>query len=261
MSGAFGAIDAASGGGDELGIAFVERCLFQDKQDVVLNPELEIADGEQETFCLPVSAAPFLFEASGEGLLLLVRLELRQQERMADTDLLPVEGFDHYGRKLGQFQSSSDKRGRFARAGGDLLDGVFRLLQVEKSAESLRLLHRVNVAALEVFNQLRLQRLGIGEVDDADGHGCGLGHLRGAVTPRSGDDLEALLGEWPHKQGRKNPLGADAVGQFLQGCILEDVARVGGGLGKDVEGKVAVLGCGVRVHGGSPCAVGRSGGV
>ena len=244
-----------------MSIALVERCLFEDEQDVVLNPELEIADGEQEALCLPVPAAPFLFEASGEGLLLLVRLELRQQERMADTDLLAVEGFDHDGRKLGQFQSSSDKRGRLSRAGGDLLDGVFWLLQGKQGAESLRLLHRVNVAALEVFNQLRLQHLGIGEVDDANGHGCGFCHLRGAVTPRSCNDLEALLVQRSHKQGRENPLCADTVCQFLQGCILEDMARVGGGLGKDGEGKVAVLGCGVGVHGGSPYAVGRSCGV
>ena len=54
-----------------------------------------------------------------------------------------------------------------------------------------------------------------------------LGHLRGAVTPCSGDDLEAVLGERPHKQGRENALGADALGQFLQGRFLEDAARVG----------------------------------
>jgi hypothetical protein len=78
---------------------------------------------------------------------------------------------------------------------------------------------------------------------------------------RASEAANLCIGEWPHKQGRENPLCADAVGQFFQGCILEDVARVGGGLGKDVEGKVAVFGSGVGVHGGSPCAVGRSCGV
>ena len=53
------------------------------------------------------------------------------------------------------------------------------------------------------------------------------GHLRGAVTPCSGDDLEAVLGERPHKQGRENALGADGLGQFLQGDFLEGAARVG----------------------------------
>ena len=95
---------------------------------------------------------------------------------------------------------------------------------------------------MQVFDQLRLQCFGIGEVDDADGNGCSLGHLRGAITPRSGDDLEALLGEGPNKQGRENSLGADALGKLLEGGILEDAARVGGGLGEDVRGE----GCGIR---------------
>jgi hypothetical protein len=35
-------------------------------------------------------------------------------------------------------------------------------------------------------------------------------HLRGAIAPGSGDDLEVLVGERPHKQGRENALDADA---------------------------------------------------
>jgi hypothetical protein len=38
-------------------------------------------------------------------------------------------------------------------------------------------------------------------------------------------------------------------GEFLEGGILEDAARVGGGLAEDCEGKVAVFGSGIRVHG------------
>ena len=77
----------------------------------------------------------------------------------------------------------------------------------------------------------------------------GFGHLRGAIASGSGDNLEALVGERPHKQGRENALAADALGQFLEGGILKDAARVGGGLGEDGEGKVAVFSRGVRVHG------------
>jgi hypothetical protein len=39
------------------------------------------------------------------------------------------------------------------------------------------------------------------------------------------------------------------IGQLLQGGILEYAARVGGRLGEDAEGKVAVFGSGIRVHG------------
>jgi len=47
----------------------------------------------------------------------------------------------------------------------------------------------------------------------------------------TGDNLEALIGERPHKQGRENALAADAFGQFFEGGILENSAGVGGGLG------------------------------
>ncbi len=62
--------------------------------------------------------APVLFEASGKCLLLLTVLEFRQQEGMADADLLPVEGFDHNGRKLGQLETSSSIRRTLARLCG-----------------------------------------------------------------------------------------------------------------------------------------------
>jgi hypothetical protein len=47
--------------------------------------------GSRMRFGLLASRAPILFEASGECLFLLGGLELRQQERMADADLLAVE--------------------------------------------------------------------------------------------------------------------------------------------------------------------------
>jgi hypothetical protein len=110
----------------------------------------------------------------------------------------------------------------------------------------------MNVPPLQVLDELRLQRLRIREVGDADGNGSGLGKLGCAITPGSGNDLEALLGDGADKQGRKHSLSADALGKLSKGCILEDAAGVGGGLGKDVEGKIAILGCGLRVHGCSP---------
>jgi len=161
---------------------------------------------------------------------------------MADADLLAVEGFNGHCCKLRQLQPLRDIDDRFACLGRDLFDAVLRFFQVEKRLEALRLFHRVNIAALEVFDKLRLQRFGIAEVDDADGHGRGVGHLRGAVTPRSGHDLEAALIQRPHKQGRKNALGADAFGQLLQALFLEDAARVGAGFGEQRERQVAVFG-------------------
>jgi len=180
-----GAIHATPCLWHKLRVPLIERSEFENEQDIRLNPELEIADGEKDASCLLPCPAPILSEASGERLFLLVGLKFGQQERMADADLFTVEGFDHDGRTR-----------------GDLLDAVLRRFQKEQRTEALRLLHRVNVAPHEIFNQLRLQHLGIGEVLDANGHGGDFGHLRGAVTPCAEDDLEAAFTGRPYKQGR-----------------------------------------------------------
>jgi hypothetical protein len=46
-------------------------------------------------------------------------------------------------------------------------------------------------------------------MDDAHRNGDSFGHLRGAVTPRSGYDFKAVFSEWPNKQGRKYALATD----------------------------------------------------
>jgi hypothetical protein len=63
---------------DKLRISRVKRGVFQNKQDVRLNPELKIADGEKDALRLLTARAPILFEASGERLFLLAGLELCQ---------------------------------------------------------------------------------------------------------------------------------------------------------------------------------------
>src|ERR1700679_2472692 len=99
---------------DKLRVPLVERGEFE--EDVALNPELETADREKDAFCLLSAVAPILFEAGSERLFLLVGLELRQQERVTDANLLAVEGFNHDGSKLGQLQPAGHIRGRFARS-------------------------------------------------------------------------------------------------------------------------------------------------
>jgi hypothetical protein len=237
-----GAIEATARRWHKLRVTLVERREFQDKEDVRLYPEMEATDGEKDAFGLLPARAPILFEASGERLFLLCGLELRQQERMADANLLAVESVHDVLRQFGQAEALHHIHRTLARLRGKLLDAVLWLIQVEKRTEALRLFQRVNVAALEVFDQLRLQRFGIGEMPDADGDSGSLGHPRGAVTPCAEDDLEAALIQGTNEQWRENALAADALGQLFQGIVLEGTARVSGGLGKHGEGKVAVLG-------------------
>ena len=96
-----GAVGATASGGDKLRVALVERSIFEDEQDVLLNPELQVADGQQNALGLAVArCAPVLFEASRERLFLLVGWQLRQQAahglRRSHRDRtprpLPVQG-------------------------------------------------------------------------------------------------------------------------------------------------------------------------
>ncbi|WP_263415293.1 hypothetical protein [Terriglobus albidus] len=66
------AINAASGNGDEMSLALVEGSVFEEEQDVRLNPELKIADGQKNASRLLPARAPIFFETSRERLLLLV---------------------------------------------------------------------------------------------------------------------------------------------------------------------------------------------
>jgi len=81
------------------------------------------------------------------------------------ADLLAVESFDDYRCKHGQPQLSADEDDRFSRSGGDLLDGVFRLRQGEKSAEAVGFLHRrdeqVRFKSGTTFLQLLMTRSGM----------------------------------------------------------------------------------------------------
>jgi hypothetical protein len=78
VSGALRAIDAASGGGDKLRVAFVEWRLFQEQKDVMLYPLLQVPNREQDAFGLGSGSVPLLAEAIGECLFLLRGLQFGQ---------------------------------------------------------------------------------------------------------------------------------------------------------------------------------------
>jgi hypothetical protein len=65
------AIDTASGGGNELSIALVEWCLLQEKQDVLFDPMLELANWKQDALRFVPGSAPLFAEAVGKCLFLL----------------------------------------------------------------------------------------------------------------------------------------------------------------------------------------------
>jgi hypothetical protein len=99
----------------------------------------------------------------------------------------------------------------------------------------------VNLGANQVFDKLRLQYFGVAHLLDAHRYGDGFGHLRGAVTPRTGHDLEAVFREWPDKQRREHSLTANAGGEFSKTNIVKDTAGIGLRFVEQSERKLAVF--------------------
>jgi hypothetical protein len=75
----FGAVHTVPGDGDEMSVLLVERSIFEDEQDVLLNPCLQVANGEKNALGLSVgSRSPILAESSLKSFFLLVERQLRQ---------------------------------------------------------------------------------------------------------------------------------------------------------------------------------------
>jgi len=161
MPGPLGTIHTASGDGHKMRVAFVEGSVFEEEQDILLNPHLQAPHGKQDAFGFAVARpAPVFAEASRERLFLLVGRQLRQQERMTDANFVAVEGFDRNRNKINQLQPGGDESRRLPCFRRDLVDGVGGFLQIQKRLETLRLLHWVNVGTNQVLDlSLVLQKL------------------------------------------------------------------------------------------------------
>jgi hypothetical protein len=95
----------SSGDGHKMRVAFVEGSIFEEEQDVLLNPELQAPDGKQNPLRLAVArCAPVFTETSGECLFLLVCWQFGQQESMTDTDFIAIESFDRWWNEVDQFE-------------------------------------------------------------------------------------------------------------------------------------------------------------
>jgi hypothetical protein len=61
-----------------MAVLLVEGRIFENEQDVAINPELKIANRQEDALLFAVATLPVLAKASGECGLLLIWLELRQ---------------------------------------------------------------------------------------------------------------------------------------------------------------------------------------
>jgi hypothetical protein len=66
-----------------LRVAFVERRLFQQQKDGMLNPVLQVPDPKQDALGLGSGSVPLFAEAVGEPLFLLRWLQFSEQQGMA----------------------------------------------------------------------------------------------------------------------------------------------------------------------------------
>lgn len=99
MACALRAIGATASSRHKLRVPLIEGRILEDEEDIGRNPELEIADGQENSRWF-VSVGVDLFEASFECLLLLVGWQLRQQQRMPYPDTIGVERLDRCGCKV-----------------------------------------------------------------------------------------------------------------------------------------------------------------
>ena len=113
---------------------------------------------------------------------------------------------------------------------------------MQYETQSLGLFHRVNLGANQVFDQLCGQGFSVGQVDNPHRHGGNFSHLCGAVTPRTGHDLEAVFREWPDEQRREHTLAANAGGKFSKTNLVKDAAGIGLRFVEQCEQKLAVFG-------------------
>ena len=97
-----------------------------------------------------------------------------------------------------------DRRSGQAEALGQLL--VVHAEAIEVVLEPLGLFDRVEVGALDVFGEGRLEHLLIVEIDHVDGHGRQARIVGGPQTAFAGDELVMVAdGERPAVAGRRVP--------------------------------------------------------
>ena len=240
MPGAFWAVMAGARLGHKRCILFRERRGGEFQKDVVLYPFAQMANGQQDSLRL-AAARIALLPASGKGLFLLSNLKFGQQKSMAQADFVFGECFDRCGRKLGQAKARSNIPGALAAFGRDEFDGILRLLKAQERGEALRLVKRMHVLTLEVFDKLRLQYLSVGHLADAYRHGLFLSHRRATIPAFSENDLKTALRAGANQQRLQYAVFTDAGGEFLHRIFVECLAWVSGGYNQPIERQVAVL--------------------
>ncbi len=160
---------------------------------------------------------------------------------MSHADAVGKKGLGNGWDQLGQFDAPLHIGFALSGAGGNRRQSVGGIVQIQQGTEAERLLQRMNVLALQVFDDLRFDGLGIGQCDHAHRDGIERGEFGGTQPPRPGDDLVFLLFQLAHQKRRENALALEALCQLPEVVFVEAAARVGGRLHQHADGQVAVF--------------------
>src|ERR1700742_723085 len=112
---------------------------------------------------------------------------------------------------------------------GDLVLAAFEF--VGERVIALRLLHRVQIFTLHIFNDRDFERVAVADLDRHDRDFVQTGKLRGAPAPFAGDDLEAVgrALDCAHHDRLDHAVLLDRVGELAQlgfGKLAARVARI-----------------------------------
>src|ERR1700743_968064 len=116
--------------------------------------------------------------------------------------------------------------GAFADDLGDLVLAAFEF--VGERVIALRLLHRVQIFTLHIFDDRNFERVAVADFDGHDRNFMQTGELRGTPAPFAGDDLKPVRRalDCAHHDRLDHAVLLDRVGEFAQLGFSKLAARV-----------------------------------
>src|SRR5690606_7358076 len=155
---------------------------------------------------------------------LLLGRQAEQRARVTHFDIAVFEHALHVFAQRHQPQQVGHGGARLADRIGDLLVREFEFLL--QARQRHRLLHRIEVFTLDVFDQRHGDGGFVRYLANHDRYLVETGQLAGAPAAFAGDDLVAVGANWSHHDGLHDTLCPDRVGEFFQRFLIHVAARL-----------------------------------
>ena len=152
-------------------------------------------------------------DAVGGEQLLRVIGEAEDDFGMPDGEAFVAEVGLDFGGEFEEAEGIGDDGAAFADACGGFLLGQLEL--IDQLGKPLGFFDRVEVFALQVFDESQFERSAVIRLADEDGDLGEAGEASGAPAAFAGDQFVAVIGG-ADDQGLHDALGADGVGEVLE---------------------------------------------